>query len=78
MGVFDGRLKIQLQAPPVDGKANTALIRFIAKLLDVPQAQVELVSGVSSRRKAVRVMDVDPSGALLALTPPSPARGGSV
>ncbi|MFC1612143.1 DUF167 domain-containing protein [Myxococcota bacterium] len=54
MGVHDNRLKIQLAAPPVEGKANNALVRFLARGLDVSRAQVEIVGGSSSRRKTVR------------------------
>jgi uncharacterized protein (TIGR00251 family) len=69
MGVHDGRLKIQLAAPPVDGKANDALVRFIAETLGVARAQVEIVGGPASKRKTVRLAGVPPQRALLALTP---------
>lgn len=55
LGLHGGSLKIRLAAPPVDGKANASLIGFLAKQLDVPRAQVELVSGASSRLKRLRV-----------------------
>jgi len=48
-------LKIRLAAPPVDGKANTELLRFLAGALKVPRSAVELVAGQSSRQKRVRV-----------------------
>ena len=54
IGEHDGALKIRLAAPPVDGAANRELIRFLAKLLRVPQNAVEIISGASSRRKVVR------------------------
>ena len=57
-GLHGEALKIRLAAPPVDGKANDALIAFLAKLLDVPKSRVELVSGQSSRAKRVRVAGV--------------------
>lgn len=55
LGLHGEALKIRLAAPPVDGKANASLVEFLAKRLDVPRAQVELVSGASSRLKRVRV-----------------------
>ncbi len=56
-------LKIRLAAPPVDGKANDALIAFLAKTLGVPKSRVELVSGQSSRAKRVRVAGIDAAAA---------------
>lgn len=50
-----GGLKIRLTAPPVDGAANEALIRFLADTLSVPKSQVEIISGHTSRDKIVRV-----------------------
>lgn len=55
LGLHGEALKIRLAAPPVDGKANASLIEFLAKQLDVPRAQVELVSGAASRLKRLRV-----------------------
>lgn len=48
-------LKIRLAAPPVDGKANEALLRYLADALDLPRAAVTLKSGQSSRRKLVEI-----------------------
>ena len=48
-------LKIRLAAPPVDGKANEALIEFLARRLSVPKSCVRIRSGVSSRRKVIQV-----------------------
>lgn len=56
---FAGRhgdaLKIRLAAPPVDGKANEALIKFLAETLHLPKSAVTLKSGQSSRRKVLEV-----------------------
>ncbi|TJZ75513.1 DUF167 domain-containing protein [Chitiniphilus eburneus] len=54
-GLYDGALKLRLAAPPVDGKANTALLAFVAEAFAIPRRQVELKSGASSRRKVIRV-----------------------
>ena len=49
----DGTIQIHVVAPPVDGAANTALLRFLADLLAVPRSRFEIVSGASSRRKRI-------------------------
>lgn len=59
MGVHDGRLKIQLAAPPTDGQANAALLDYLADSLGVRKSQLELVEGQASRRKVVRAREVD-------------------
>lgn len=55
VGVHGEALKIRLAAPPVEGKANAALLAFLATLLAVPQRQVQLLSGDTSRSKRVQV-----------------------
>ena len=55
VGLHGGALKLRLAAPPVDGKANTALCQFLARCFEVPQSAVELVAGASSRQKRVLV-----------------------
>ncbi len=57
-GVEGDAVKVRLNAPPVDGKANIALIKFLAETLGVSRAQVEIVSGETGRRKLVRVRGV--------------------
>jgi hypothetical protein len=56
--VHDGRLKVAVTAPPVDGEANAAVIETLAKALGVAKSAVEVVAGASSRRKTVRVAGV--------------------
>jgi uncharacterized protein (TIGR00251 family) len=48
-------LKIRLTAPPVNGRANEALIEFVARRLSIPKSCVHIRSGVSSRQKVLRV-----------------------
>lgn len=57
-GLHGDALKIRLAAPPVDGKANTALIDFIADRLEIARSAVRLKSGQSSRRKVLEVSGV--------------------
>jgi len=58
VGVHGDALKIRLTAPPVEGKANEALIAFLAQRLGVRKGQVEIVAGATSRRKMIRVIDL--------------------
>lgn len=62
---FAGRhgdaLKIRLAAPPVDGKANEALVKFIAATLHLPKSSVMLKSGQTSRRKVLEVSGAESS-----------------
>ena len=58
-GLHGEALKIRLAAPPVDGKANAALIAWAAKAFGVPKAQVELLHGASGRQKLLGVQFVD-------------------
>ena len=51
-------IKVRLTAPPVEGAANEALIRFLAATLNVPRSAVELVSGRTGRTKLVAVTGV--------------------
>lgn len=59
---FAGReeawIKVRLQAPPVDGKANEALIAFLADQFKIPRRNIVLVSGLTSRLKIVRLTGV--------------------
>lgn len=69
MGVHDDRLKIQVAAPPADGKANEALVRFLAERLDIPRAQVEILGGAANTRKSIRLYRVTAHHAIMRLTP---------
>ncbi len=54
-GMHGEALKIRLAAPPVDGKANAVLIKFLAEFLGVPKLAVSILGGESSRHKIVCV-----------------------
>lgn len=54
-GEHGERLKIRIQAPPVDGKANTRLIAFLAAQFGVAKSAVTIESGASGRQKTVRI-----------------------
>lgn len=54
-GVVGEALKLALTAPPVDGKANQAVIEFFADLFAIPRSSVTIASGETSRNKVVRI-----------------------
>ncbi|HET7831754.1 MAG TPA: DUF167 family protein [Gallionella sp.] len=54
-GLHGDALKIRLAAPPIEGRANEALLKFIAQLFEVPLRQVELKQGGQSRHKVIQV-----------------------
>lgn len=54
-GMQNGVLRVRLQAPPVDGAANEALVAFLADELGVPRRHVRIVSGFGSRNKVLEV-----------------------
>lgn len=56
----DGSLKIQLTAPPVDGKANQALVKLLAKTFSVTASQVIITSGKRARRKLIKIDGITP------------------
>jgi uncharacterized protein (TIGR00251 family) len=58
-GMHGDRVKLRLAAPAVEGKANAALIVFLADYFQVPKRNVSIVSGVKSRSKRVSIEGVD-------------------
>lgn len=63
----DGVLQAKVTAPPVDGKANKALCKLVAKRVGVAPSRVSVVRGEKSRDKVVRVEGVDDAGLRVAL-----------
>ena len=58
VGVMDGALKIRLQAPAVENRANQELCEFLAELLKRPKSAVRILSGERSRNKRVEIQGV--------------------
>ncbi len=58
-GVHGDALKLRLTTPPVDGKANKAVIAFFAKLLKIPKSAIVIKSGLQSRSKKILLSDID-------------------
>ena len=56
----DNTIKIKLAAPPVEGKANVELIKFLAKTLGVKKTDLEIVAGKTGRDKLISVIGFDP------------------
>ena len=56
--MHDGRLKVSVTSPPVDGEANAAVVELLAKALGVARSAVAVIAGASSRRKTMRVTGV--------------------
>ena len=65
----DGSLKIRLTAPPVDGAANEALVKFLSETLSVTRSQVEIVSGHTGRQKIIRINGLSEADVIHLLNP---------
>jgi uncharacterized protein len=55
IGPHDGALKIKIKAPPVEGKANSEIIRFFSEILKTPKKNIEILRGELGRRKSILV-----------------------
>jgi uncharacterized protein (TIGR00251 family) len=66
-GRYGDAIKVKVAAPPVEGRANAALVEFLAKELGLKAAEVTLVSGETSRTKRVRLGGLDPDAAAAAI-----------
>jgi len=55
-GVVGDALKLALTAPPVEGRANEACVKFLAEFLNVPRSSVTIAAGESSRQKLIRIV----------------------
>ena len=57
-GVHDGHIKIKVNSPPIDGKANEALILFLSKILKIPKSFIKIISGDKSRIKKISIISM--------------------
>jgi uncharacterized protein (TIGR00251 family) len=69
-GIHDGALKVSLTTPPTDGRANQALVSFLAAELHIPRARVTLLTGAANRSKSLRIAGLT-AAQLRAALPPS-------
>jgi uncharacterized protein (TIGR00251 family) len=58
VGELEGALKIRLAAPPVEGEANDALARFLAKEFSVSRSNIKILKGIASKTKLIRVSGI--------------------
>ena len=58
VGLHDDSIKMAITAPPVDGKANTQVTTFLAKLFKIPKSSVTILSGHQSRHKKVAITGI--------------------
>lgn len=59
-GIFDGMLKIKIAAPAEKGKANSCLIDFLAKKLDIKKKNISIISGKTSHLKKIKISQTSP------------------
>ena len=57
LGLKDDILRVKITAPPVQGKANDSLIKFLAKEFDIVKSDIRIVRGESSRDKTIEIPD---------------------
>lgn len=57
-GWHNGNIKIKVNSPPIDGKANEALIHFLSDFLSVPKSSIEIISGQKSRIKKLTIIGI--------------------
>lgn len=67
LGEENGIYRVRITEPPVEGRANKALIKLLSEKLGVPKGHVELVSGKTSRLKMIRIRGLSPANIALRL-----------
>ena len=70
-GEYGNALKIRLCAPPVEGAANTALVKFLSDTLSIPRSRIQILSGATGRNKRVLLSSCSSSSIRTILTPES-------
>ena len=56
-GLLGDALKVRIQAPPVEGKANAYLVKFLSKQWNIPRRDIEILSGETGRNKRLRIVN---------------------
>lgn len=59
VGLHQGRLKVRVQAPPVDGQANVAIVKLFARHLSWPKSQIEVATGQTGRNKTIEIQGAE-------------------
>lgn len=73
-GLLGDALKLEITAPPIDGKANEACVSFFSKLLKVPRSSVTIAAGLSSRNKVMQITGISAASVELAFATALEAR----
>jgi len=60
IGIHNSALKIAIAAPPVEGKANKRCISFLAKYFDIAKSKIEIISGINSKNKFIKIYNINP------------------
>lgn len=68
-GLREKALKIDINAPPIKGKANKECIRFLAKKLKMPKSDIKIIAGLKSNDKLIRIKEISKEKVLEALSP---------
>ncbi len=55
----DGTIKIKLTSPPIDGKANEELIRYLSGVMQIPKTNIEIISGQANKNKLIVLFGID-------------------
>jgi uncharacterized protein (TIGR00251 family) len=74
VGEYDGSLKIKLNSPPVDGAANSELIKLLAREFGVSKSQVEIMSGTTSKLKQIKLHGANEAALQGIFRPPKPQK----
>jgi uncharacterized protein len=69
IGIHDSALKISLTTPPIEGRANEALISFLSEALHLPKSRIAILTGETSRSKTVRITGKSAAEVQAALDP---------
>lgn len=59
VGPHNGSLKIRIKSPPIDGRANEALIEFLAEFFQIAKRSIEVIKGQTQRNKVVRISGIE-------------------
>lgn len=59
IGPYNNSLKVKIHAPPVDGKANEEIQKFLSKILEIPKNRIQILKGDKSKMKSVLILDAE-------------------
>jgi uncharacterized protein (TIGR00251 family) len=68
-GILDGAVKIRLSAPPVDGEANDACVKFLSSFFKVSASSVKIISGFTGKNKIIKISGLSTEEVLSRISP---------